>query len=44
MRSGALYIAAGYDGEYGVVKLFQPGEAITQPAPTRQISLFGTAG
>lgn len=26
VRSGALHIAAGYDGEYGRIRIFEPGE------------------
>jgi uncharacterized protein (TIGR00375 family) len=38
MRAGELSIAAGYDGEYGVIKLFKPEERDTLGG---QLSLFG---
>ena len=36
MRAGEVQIQPGYDGEYGVVRLFQPGEL----AQRNQLSLF----
>jgi len=39
MRSGELTIDAGYDGEYGVIKLFDEQERAVSSA---QIGLFGT--
>jgi DNA helicase-2/ATP-dependent DNA helicase PcrA len=41
MRRGEVVIDAGYDGEYGVIKLF---EAHERQVATNQISLFGEAG
>jgi DNA helicase-2/ATP-dependent DNA helicase PcrA len=38
MRSGELSIAAGYDGEYGVIKLFEQQERTVSSA---QLDLFG---
>lgn len=37
VRQGELHIAAGYDGEYGTVKIFEPGE---RAARRGQTSLF----
>lgn len=39
MRQGDINIAAGYDGEYGVLKLF---EADDRQSVSPQLSLFGT--
>ncbi|RIK44269.1 MAG: AAA family ATPase [Chloroflexi bacterium] len=38
MRSGEVSIAAGYDGEYGVIKLFEQQE---RSVSTAQLDLFG---
>ena len=38
VREGNLHIEPGYDGEYGVVKIFKPGERIGK---TAQVNLFG---
>jgi len=40
VRSGQVTIAGGYDGEYGVIKLFEAGERVSLAAP--QLGLFGT--
>jgi DNA helicase-2/ATP-dependent DNA helicase PcrA len=42
MRQGQVAIDAGYDGEYGVIKLFDTGERVALAAP--QLGLFGAAG
>ncbi|MBR6571425.1 MAG: UvrD-helicase domain-containing protein, partial [Clostridia bacterium] len=41
LRKGRVIRHAGYDGEYGVIKLFEPGEV---ERLTGQTSLFGLAG
>jgi len=38
VRAGELYIEPGYDGQYGIVKVFKPSEQIT--ARARQSALF----
>ena len=38
VRAGEIYIEPGYDGEYGVVKVFKPDEQVTHLA--RQKTLF----
>jgi DNA helicase II / ATP-dependent DNA helicase PcrA len=38
VRGGEVQIAAGYDGEYGVIKLFEPQERAVSKA---QLGLFG---
>jgi len=40
VRAGSVTIDPGYDGEYGVIKLFEADEKITLAAP--QLRLFGT--
>jgi len=40
MRNGEVNITAGYDGEYGIIKLFDPQERTTF---SPQMSLFGSA-
>lgn len=40
VRTGRLHIAAGYDGEYGTVRLFDPAERELPKAGTRQMALF----
>ncbi|MDW8283270.1 MAG: endonuclease Q family protein [Myxococcales bacterium] len=42
MRAGEVHIEAGYDGEYGTVRLLPPGERERRRA-RQQISLFGGA-
>ena len=39
MRQGQVAIDAGYDGEYGVIKIFGAGERVSLAAP--QLDLFG---
>ena len=39
MRQGQVAIDAGYDGEYGVIKIFSAGERVSLAAP--QLGLFG---
>jgi len=39
MRAGEVQIAGGYDGEYGVIQIFAPGEKTGLAAP--QLGLFG---
>jgi uncharacterized protein (TIGR00375 family) len=41
MRSGRVSISPGYDGEYGVIRAFAPGEA---PAVKSQTELFAAEG
>lgn len=38
VRTGTLTIEAGYDGEYGVIKLFEPDERVSLAVP--QLALF----
>ncbi len=38
MRTGEVSIASGYDGEYGIIKLFEPDE---KQAFSAQMSMFG---
>lgn len=38
VRAGELYIEPGYDGQYGIVKVFKPSEQVT--ARARQSALF----
>jgi DNA helicase-2/ATP-dependent DNA helicase PcrA len=42
MRQGQVAIDAGYDGEYGVIKIFAAGERVSLAAP--QLGLFGDTG
>ncbi|MBX3010175.1 MAG: UvrD-helicase domain-containing protein [Caldilineaceae bacterium] len=39
VRTGQVTIAGGYDGEYGVIKLFEASEKVALAAP--QLGLFG---
>lgn len=39
VRTGRLHIAAGYDGEYGTIKLFEPAERPSR-AEARQMAMF----
>jgi uncharacterized protein (TIGR00375 family) len=41
MRSGRVSISPGYDGEYGVIRAFAPGE---RPVVKSQTELFGNEG
>jgi superfamily I DNA/RNA helicase len=41
MRAGRVSISPGYDGEYGVIRAFAPGET---PAVKSQTELFGDEG
>ncbi len=41
VRRGAVQIEPGYDGEYGHIRLFQPGEVVASPVDTQgQMTLF----
>ena len=44
LRSGEVIRKAGYDGEYGVIKLFEPGEAERIAGQTSLLGLAGLAG
>lgn len=44
LRSGRVICEAGYDGEYGVISLFEPGETERLLGQTSLIDLAGLAG
>ena len=44
LRNGQVIRQAGYDGEYGVIKLFEPGEAERLSGQTSLIELAGLSG
>ena len=44
LREGKVIRQAGYDGEYGIIKLFEPGEAERLSGQTSLLELAGLSG